>query len=224
MEYRIRRATAKPQLDGRWDAPPWRDADVAEVASFHPRSSDHRPQAHARVVYDDVGLYVHFRVQDRYVVCTRTENQTMTCRDSCVETFLQPVAGKGYFNFEMNCVGTLLLFYVLDPTRSKPGILKHKHIVPQWRIDTMRVYHSVPTILAAEVSEPLEWSVAYFLPYGLLEHYVGKLPPPAGRAWRGNFYKCADGSSHPHWASWAPIGPELNFHVPAAFGTLRFEA
>ena len=224
MEYRIRRATAKPELAGRWDGPAWRDADVADVASFHPRSSDHHPKTQVKVLHDNDGLYVHFRAQDRYVICTRSENQTSTHKDSCVEFFIQPLADKGYFNFEMNCGGALLLLYVIDPTRSPAGMLRHKLIVPQSLLDTMRIYHSIPTkTLSAEIAEPVTWQVEYSVPYALFEAYVGALPREGERIWRGNFYKCADGSSHPHWGSWSPIGEALNFHAPATFGTLRFE-
>ena len=24
-------------------------------------------------------------------------------------------------------------------------------------------------------------------------------------AWRANFYKCGDDTSHPHWAAWSPL-------------------
>jgi len=40
---------------------------------------------------------------------------------------------------------------------------------------------------------------------------------------RGNFYKCAEDNSHPHWASWASMGGELNFHLPDRFGWFSFE-
>jgi len=225
MEYLIRRVAAKPPLAGDLGAPQWRHADVAEIASFHPRSSDHRPQTAVWMLHDDDGLYVRFHVRDRYVVCTRTENQSLTCKDSCVEVYLEPFPGqKGYFNFEMNCGGTLLLFYVIDATRSPAGIFRHKHIVPQSLIDTMRIHHSLPRTLEKEIAEPVEWTLECFIPYSLMETYVGKLPPAGERgAWRGNFHKCADDSSHPHWASWSPIGEALNFHVPSTFGTFRFE-
>jgi hypothetical protein len=225
-EYLIRRVRGqKPELKGLWDSPAWRDADVADVASFHPQSSDHRPTTRAKILHDDEGLYVIFHVADRHVVCTRTENQSLTSKDSCVEIYLQPFPGeKGYFNFEMNCGGALLLFYVIDPTRNNPGIFRYKHIVPESLIDTMRIYHSLPKTLAAEITEPVEWTVEYFVPYSLLEAYVGQLPPPEKRNWRGNFHKCADESSHPHWASWSPIGDELNFHVPKYFAPFQFEA
>ena len=226
MEYLIRRATAKPRLIGDFDAPEWSHAGVADIASFHPQSSEHRPRTEAKILHDDDGLCVIFRVRDRYVVCTRTENQSLTSKDSCVEVYLEPFPGpKGYFNFEMNSGGAILLFYILDATRCNPGIFRHKHIVPQSLIDTMRIHHSLPKTLDKEIAEPVEWTVEYFIPYSLMEHYVGKLPPAGERvAWRGNFHKCADESSHPHWASWSPIGEALNFHVPSTFGTFRFDA
>jgi hypothetical protein len=223
MEYLIRRAPAKPELRGLWDGPAWQAADVAEVASFHLQSSpDHHPHTQAKMLHDADGLYVHFRVRDRYVVCAKTENQSLTCKDSCVEVYLQPFPNKGYLNFEINCGGTLLLFYVIDSTRSPAGIFRHKLIVPQSLIETMRIYHSMPKTLEKEIAEPTEWSVEFFVPYALIETYVGELPPPEQRTWRGNFHKCADDSSHPHWASWSPIGEPLNFHRPETFGTFRF--
>ena len=42
----------------------------------------------------------------------------------------------------------------------------------------------------------------------------------SGQVWRANLYKCGDQTSHPHWASWAPIGEALNFHQPGFFGGL----
>jgi hypothetical protein len=46
----------------------------------------------------------------------------------------------------------------------------------------------------------------------------------SGQAWRGNFYKCGDETSHPHWGMWAPIREGFTFHQPRFFGTLHFEA
>ena len=36
----------------------------------------------------------------------------------------------------------------------------------------MRIYHSLPKTLPAEIAEPVQWTVEYFIPYALLEHYV----------------------------------------------------
>jgi hypothetical protein len=161
-------------------------------------------------------------VSDRYVICRRTQPQDPVCKDSCAECFLQPKPDLGYFNFELNCGGAMLLYYITDPTRINGGI---KGFVPvaEPLMKTIQIFHSMPRRISEEIDRPTDWTVEYFVPNGVFEAYVGPLGTPGERKWRGNFYKCADESSHPHWGSWAPIGPVLNFHVPEFFGDLRFE-
>jgi hypothetical protein len=223
MEYLIHRARVKPELAGEFNGPAWSQAEVARIASFHAKSSAHRPQTEAKLLHDEDGLYVIFHVHDRYVCCTRSVHQSMTCQDSCVELFIAP-GPAGYFNFEMNCGGTMLLFYITDPARGPKRGFKEIVEVPIEQIETIRTYHSMPKTLEAEIVEPVEWVVEYFVPWKLFERYAGPLGPAEARRWRGNFYKCAGDSSHPHWGSWSPIGEALNFHVPAHFGEFRFEA
>jgi hypothetical protein len=222
MEYVIRRAPHRPTLGGNNDDNAWKYADVASVNAFHPLSSLHRPHTRAKILYDDAGLFVRFTVQDNFVRCTRTEHQSITSKDSCVELYVQPKADKGYFNFEMSAIGTMLLFYVTDPTRCARGIFKGKEVVPMSVLSEVKIHHSLPRHVPVEIAEPLEWIVEYFVPNSVFERYVGALGNPEQRFWRGNFFKCADESSHPHWASWNPIGEELNFHDPGYFGSMRF--
>ena len=222
MNYVIRQAEATPEFRGEWDGPAWGRADVIDIAYFHADSSDHRPRTRAKVLYDGAGVYVLFRVADRYVRCARTEHQSHVYRDSCVEFFVQPKPGGGYFNIEFNCVGTMLLYYMPDPPRRTSGKLEGFAVVPPEELATIRVQHSLPDDLREEIADPVEWWLEYFVPNALLERYVGPLEPPAARKWRGNFYKCGDDTSHPHWASWAPI-ERLDFHQPDHFAPLTFE-
>src|SRR5579862_5652933 len=112
MQYLVRRAPLPPLEDDRWDGPAWKHADLIPITHFHAKSSAHRPAVQAKVLYDDAGIYLTFHVRDQYVICKRTEPQSPVCKDSCVEAFLQPKPDKGYFNFEVNCGGTILLYYV----------------------------------------------------------------------------------------------------------------
>ena len=224
MNYEIRRARATPELRGNWDGPAWGEAQVAAIDFFLPESSEHHPRAEAKVLYYDAGLYVHFRVFDRYVLCKRVYHQEITAKDSCVEVYFEPFPGqKGYLNFEMNCGGALLLFYITDPTRTPRTIFKERLIVPDALLATMRIAHSLPEQIENEIADPVNWWVEYFIPNGLFEHYVGPLGEPSQRTWRGNFFKCGDESSHPHWASWSPVH-EFNFHVPKYFQAMTFGA
>jgi len=219
--YTIRKAVLTPGLRWEWASLAWRQADILDVAHFHARSSVHRPFTQAKVLYDEACLYVFFRVEDRYVVSRHAGYQSRVCDDSCVEFFVQPKAGLGYFNFEMNCGGHLLLYYVEDPIRIGNDF-KKRTAVPWELASHIAIYHSLPDLVNEEMVEATSWGIEYAVPLRLFEEYAGSLGALPGQAWRANFYKCADGSSHPHWASWAPIGAELNFHCPEFFGTIRF--
>lgn len=215
--YYIARTVIRPKLDGGWDDAVWRGLDAAEVDRFLSASSSHRPVTDAKVVYDEAGLYGIFRVADRYVLSTRTDYQAPVYRDAAVEFFVQPKTEAGYFHFEMNCCGTLLAGFVEDPTRTAEGFVKATRI--PWEIgQTVKVYGSMGETVEPEIADAVEWRVGFFVPFTLMEHYVGDLGPVHGRVWRGNFYKCAEDNSHPHWASWASMGDELNFHLPDRFG------
>src|ERR1035438_4954679 len=65
-----------------------------------------------------------------------------------------------------------------------------------------------------------EDGLSFWIPLALFAHYLGPLGTLQGQVWRGNFFKCAEENSHPHWASWLPVD-EFNFHRPNCFGSLR---
>ena len=221
-EYVIRRARATPELRGDWDGPAWAHANVLQVAHFHDKSAaGHRPRTRAKLLHDDAGIYVFFHVTDRYVKCLQTRHQSHVYRDSCVEFFLQPNDGN-YFNIEMNCGGWMLLYCMRIPPRGAEGKFEGHRILTADEVAMIRSHHSLPAAVPQEIIEPIEWCVEYFVPYALLERYVGPLDSPEKRRWRGNFYKCADETSHPHWASWSPI-ERFDFHQPECFAPLTFE-
>jgi hypothetical protein len=220
--YPVRRASPGLPLSVDWDGPGWAPAQTLELACFRPEGSPHRPRTRARLLYDDERLFGIFRVEDRYVRSRHTRYGDPVYRDSCVEIFLEPRPGQGYLNFECNAGGTLLASHVRDPERTAAGF---RDFAPLSAAEARRVAvaSSLPPVVDPEVAAPLTWTLAFALPLGLLEARVGPLGPLAGQVWRANLYKCGDDTSHPHWASWSPL-TERNFHLPACFGTLRFEA
>ena len=222
MTYRVRRARTTPSLTDNLDQGAWQRAGALLIEQFRPESSGHRPTTAAKLLYDRAALYLQFRVQDRYVRCVNAGFGHRVWEDSCVEWFVKPKSGKGYFNLELNCGGAFTCSYIEDPARTPSGFARSTHMTAD-EARQIRVHASMPGVLAAEIPGPVLWSVSAALPLSVLETYVGPLGDPSGQAWRGNFYKCADLSSHPHWGSWAPVG-EKDFHRPQDFGTLRFMA
>jgi hypothetical protein len=196
---------------------------VAEIAWFHPRSGGHRPATQVKMLYSAAALHLFFRVQDRHVRCVHTQPQAPVCRDSCVEFFFEPKPGGGYLNLEANCGGAFLCHHIRDPRRVPGGFADATPLDPAW-LARIRVFHSLPARVEPELAGPVEWSLEFSLPLALVEAQVGPLGPLPGQTWRGNFQKCADQTSHPHWATWAPhdAAQPLNFHQPAFFAPLHF--
>lgn len=204
-----------------FDSPMWHGVPALAISHFHPRSSDHRPEVQARIVHDLSAIYVRFDVKDRYVRCVASDFQQPVCKDSCVELFVQPKADCGYFNFEISGSGVLLCFYIEDPTRTPDGFVRYTPL-PVDLLQQVEILHTLPERVEPEITTRVAWSVACRIPVNLLEEYVGPLGSLVGQTWRGNLYKCGDATSHPHWASWSPLGEKLNFHLPEHFGALRF--
>ena len=234
MHYTIHWTETPPVLEAAWDSPSWQSAETLQIDRFHPHSSAHRPVTQAQLLYDDEYLYARFHVQDQYVRAVHTTPQAQVSEDSCVEFFVRPCMFRydlhdapeegdygGYFNIEINCVGTPLLSYITDWRRTPHGFGEYAPVESETLADLLTVA-SLTSPLAAEITTPLAWQIAYRLPFAMFEAHLGPLDLRAGRPWRGNFFKCADRCSHPHWASWSPIGAELNFHQPAYFGLLEF--
>jgi len=220
MEYRIRRATKTPELNGLWDGPAWSRANTMGIACAHKESSDHHPATQARFLFDDETLYGIYRVEDQYVRAVAQQFQDSVCRDSCVEAFLSP-GGKEYLNFEFSCNGTLLCHHMVDSTRTGSGFKDARSVSAEDGAN-VRIFHSLSGVIDPELKDPTTWTLEFAIPMAVFERYLGAIGSPAGQSWKANFYKCADATSHPHWLSWAPVR-ELNFHRPSDFETIRFE-
>lgn len=220
MTYRVLHAAQPEALDLNSHNPAWQAAEIATVAHFLPQSSDHHPQTHVRVLRDGRGLHGLFTVRDRYVRCVRTTYGSEVWKDSCVEFFVEPKPGRGYFNFEFNCGGAFLCNHVTDPARVNGG-LKQATPLPKDMAQHVRVQALLPRLVEPEITDPVGWELQFFIPFTVLEEFIGALGNVRGQTWRGNFFKCAEDNSHPHWAAWSPVD-EFNFHLPRCFGELQF--
>jgi hypothetical protein len=220
--YRVEYASVTPELQGGWNSITWQKAAVMEIDQFRPESSAHWPRTQARLLYNATHLYGIFQVQDYYVRSVHTAFQDSTYQDSCVECFIQPDVGGGYFNFEFNAGGTLAVFYIRDWTRTDDGFASYTKL--SWAEGAqVKIWHSLPDVIEPERVGPLTWTLAFGIPFGILAGYTGFPQDLAGQTWQGNLFKCGDQTSHPHWASWSPVD-ELNFHLPRCFGELHFAA
>ncbi len=223
MQYTIVKKADAPDPSENWAGQYWAEVPVLNVDNFieHAGDSGHRPETQAKIVHTGQALHVFFRIKDQYVRCVNTELQSCVCRDSCAEFFVQPAPGSAYFNFEINCGGAMLLYFIEDATRTPEGFAKFRPVEDQ-DAKMVDIQASMPRVVEPEITEPTEWTLKYSVPVALFEKYVGPLGKLDGQTWRANFYKCGDQTSHPHHATWAPITGELNFHKPEFFAPIIF--
>ena len=223
MEYIIRSAKTIPHPTANWDSPIWQQANTLNITNFPWPDSGHRPQVEARLIYDTEALQIHFRVKDKYVRAIAERFQDGVCLDSCVEFFVSPIPNSlAYFNFEVNCGGTMLLHRCPSPEERSNG--RKTENVSDDDGATIDIAHSLPHIVEPELKEPTTWTLEYRIPFSLFEIYFDTRAPQSGDTWRANFYKCGDKTSHPHWGSWAPVNTERpNFHTPEFFQPIIFD-
>ena len=195
-------------------------AETGKVDQVRVESSSHHPPTRFALLHDRKNLYLRFDVDDQYVKAVHTGFHSSVCNDSCVEFFVRPSPDHGYLNFETSAGGTLLLSYIEDWTRTPDGFKKFR-LVPEDLCRQIEIFSSLPHIVDPEITTPLKWHLSMKIPLSVIEEFTGKVSCNSGNIWRGNFYKCAGETSHPHWMSWSPV-KELNFHAPDDFGKLCF--
>lgn len=203
-----------------WDSAFWAKAPIADIDYFHVKSSKHHPKTQVKLQYSDEAIYLIFRVEDKYVRAIHTEYNSPVNEDSCVEWFIRPAGAEGYYNFELNAIGTLHVNYIIDPERNENGQRKNVRSIPEEHAQQIVVSSTYKEKIEKEITDETIWFLSLKIPFTFFDLYT-PIKKINGSIWQGNLYKCGDKISHPHWAAWSPV-IELNFHQPKHFGEFIF--
>lgn len=193
------------------------------IGHFHPQGTEHKPLTTCRLSHGPRTIHLRWDVQDRYVRAVHKGFQSSVWKDSCVEFFVQPKPDSGYFNFETNCGGELLLRYIKDPWRDEHDVVMNVRDVKAEEVKDVKIESALHVPFASKGDEPIHWWLRLSIPIDFMQNYVGPLGDLSGQTWRANFFKCGDATPMPHFGSWASIGEKLEFHQPDKFGAIVFE-
>lgn len=176
-----------------------------------PEEFPYRPLTVITAAHTGKCIYIDFLVRCNYLRAVNYTDNSPVSEDSCVEFFVAPdPSSEVYWAFELNCVGTINASRCVrrnDCTQLSPEMLK--------RIGR---YASVGTRPFQEVEGSFIWSVVMAIPLDILGV---EYTPGSPVTMRGNFNKCAEATSQPHYLSWAPIRSEKpDFHRPEFFGDI----
>ncbi len=217
-EVNVNKLVGPISIDGNWDKPQWSTAEIIPINNAM-NSTAFIPVAEAKMMYSDSNLYVIFRIQDRNVRSITTAINGPVWEDAAAEFFFAPDTNtpEKYFNLEMNCGGTPLMFYSTFPKTSFLELDTND-------IKQIEIAHSMPRTVNPEIADPVTWYLEYRIPLSLIRKYSNLTQPAMGVVWRANFYQCASNNSNPRWLTWALIkNGVLNFHQPEFFGRLKFQ-
>ena len=169
------------------------------------------PVVEARIAYSPDCLVVKFDVGECEFRVAETVQPAAVWEDSCVEFFVEPEKGLGYYNFEFNAAGILHLAF---------GTARHGREMAPEEVERSVVREVM--FLAAKKGKPYcySWMLIARIPYSAFFRH--QFVPRSEKIIRGNFYKCGDKMAHPSYQSWKPVGtPTPDFHQPLFFGELE---
>ena len=214
---------------GRIDCVNWSDSFPAH------------PTTVLRLAHTGTMLFVRFDVEGRGLRAMHTWDLEHVNEDSCVEFFVTNADQSRYFNFEFNCIGVCNASHRISKSEDV-------HRLTPDELHSILRYSSVNSASQPQSTPPLSapfdlrdgdycWSLTVGIPLSLLDVMPAMFTMPEtlqtaapdvmqdnGFTLRGNFYKCGDLTSEPHYLSWAPITFERpSFHLPAFFGNLILE-
>jgi alpha-galactosidase len=177
---------------------------IAFCADWQSKNPDPGRETKARVLWSPQTLYLRFecRYRELYVLSDSDPNgrrDHLWDRD-VVEAFLQPDPSREryYKEFEVSPNGMWIDLDIF------PGGLADLKSGMQRSVVLEEKSH----IWTAELAIPMKSLTPHFDPRAV---------------WRANFYRI-EGAKEPRaYLAWQPTGtPQPNFHVPGAFGKLRF--
>ena len=190
--------------------PAWESCEPVRIEHYwsgEPAPASRR--AEARLCWSEEALHVRFVCEQHgpLIVADNpvTDRKTLGLwdRDVC-EIFLAPDAThpERYFEFEAAPTGEWLdLGIVVTPTGRETDWEYHSGMQVAARIEPQSV----------EIAIRIPWSDA--------------IPKPVkADVWRANVFRCVGPEAPERYLAWRPTRtPEPNYHVPEAFGRLRFE-
>lgn len=157
-------------------------------------------------------IFIDFFTRCNYLRAVNSTNNSPVSQDSCVEFFVSPKCDERYWNFEFNCIGA-----INASTRTER---KNPRRLTDDELSRIKRHASCGTRPFEELEGLFAWDLIVEIPLDLIGVEYSGSPI----VMKGNFYKCASGTSLPHYLSWCPINTEHpDFHRPEYFGNITLE-
>jgi Carbohydrate-binding family 9 len=213
--YEIRRATGRITIDGKLNEADWKTAKSVGPFKFAWWKAGKKEQTVAKLLWDDMYLYVSFRCEDAHVSATRTKRDSSVWKDDCVEVFLAPNAKQpdNYFNIEMNANAAFL-----DQHHPRGPGKKDK----EWNAVGVKIAVTIDGTKNDDSDVDRGWILEAAIPLKNFAGVAANIPPKPGDVWHLNLNRLG-GKTNPQFSQWSPSRTKLpQFHAPRDFGRVVF--
>jgi hypothetical protein len=180
------------------------------------RATDAAPPRLATSVavwFDAQHLNILFSAGDDHVEATLLAHDAPLYEEDVVEVFLAPEELTRYFELEVSPRGTIFDARIDSPEGTRATM----RVDRDWTCEGLIA--AVRTVTESDGASTIDTLMR--IPFAAF----GCSTPQSGATWRANFFRI---DRHPRlgdeFSAWQPtMKIPADFHVPAAFGTLRFE-
>jgi len=212
-EHTIMRAAGPIAIDGLIDEPSWGAAATVGDFQFPWWQAGDKEQTEARLLWDDVNLYISFVADDKHISAIHKDRDAPVSQDDCVEAFIMPDTTRirHYYNFEVNVIGTILdRFQLSEPTAAYTSELS--------------AATQIDGTLNDESDEDGGFVTELAIPFASFVDTAPNVPPKPGDTWRLNLYRIG-GKVNAQYSQWSNTGTaQPKYHVPERFGIVHFSA
>jgi len=198
------------EISAQMDKVPERHA----IAELNWPTHRYLPDVEFVISFTTKEILLKYFVTENWFKAEKVTTNDRVYEDSCVEFFVSPGSGEGYYNFEFNGIGTCLAGYGKERN--------NREMADPSLIEDIRRKSTAGSAPVLEREGRFSWSITIAFPYNIFfRHEITDLQ---GKSLNANFYKCGDKLKVPHYVTWNQVlSPNPDFHRPEFFGTIDFE-
>jgi hypothetical protein len=153
----------------------------------------YHPLTTISLAHTDDTLYIDFFVRSNYLRAMNYQTNDPVEEDSSVAVYLKHPESTSCVALLFNCIGTV-----------KGAIVEadgKRQLIDPTKLAGITRYASCGTRPFNELEGLFTWNLLVEVPLDLIGVTYAGTPV----ALKGNFYKCASGTSQPHYLSWMPV-------------------
>lgn len=189
-------------------------SNLVAIEQINWKQFAYKPEVKFRIAHTGDSILLKYYVREKNIQAKVSTINGDVYKDSCVEFFISPMDNGNYYNFEFNCIGIPHVGY---------GEGRHnRQLLPVEVLKEIKSYSTLGSEPFMEKRGDFSWELFVQIPISCFVN--DPIDQLNGLSSKGNFYKCGDDLSEPHFVTWNPVKTENpDYHRPDFFAELRFE-